>query len=63
MSIAVSGLAPLSKVSADYLPPPKNQFEIKVNGQDYYTLVKEDSEFDPFKVELFKCEILKLNDI
>ena len=41
-SIAVTGLAPLSKVLADYQPPPKSQFVIKVNGEDYYSLVKED---------------------
>ena len=38
--VAVSGLAPLSKVEADYLPPPKNQFVVKVNGDEYHTLVK-----------------------
>ena len=44
--IAVSGLAPLKKVWADYLPPPKNQFVLKVNDNDYYTLVKEEIDVD-----------------
>ena len=50
-------------MSADYLPPPKNQFIIKVNGEDYYALVKEEFDFDPSKLEIFKCKSLKLNDI
>ena len=53
--VAVSGLAPLSKVEADYLPPPKNQFVIKVNGDEYYALVKEDLGVDLSQVEFFKC--------
>ena len=60
--VAVSGLAPLSKVEADYLPPPKNQFVVKVNGDEYYTLVKEDLGVDLSQVEFFKCENLKVND-
>ena len=47
---------------ADYLPPPKNEFLIKVNGEDYYALPKEDVDFDPSKVEAFKCENLEVND-
>ena len=54
-TIAVAGLAPLLKVWADYLPPPKNKFDIKVNGDDYYKLKKEDIDLDPSKVELFEC--------
>ena len=61
-SIAIAGLAPLQKVWADYLPPPKNEFSIKVNGYDYYTLVKEEVDFDPSKIEPFECFELKLND-
>ena len=45
-TIAVSDKAPLSKVTADYLPPPKNQFQIKVNDQDYFTLMKEELGVD-----------------
>ena len=47
LTIAIVGLAPLSKVEADYLPPPKNQFIIRVNGDDYFMLLKEDLGFDP----------------
>ena len=60
--IAVSGLALLSKVEADYLPPPKNQFMIKVNGDEYYTLIKEEFGVDLSQVEFFRCENLKVND-
>ena len=45
------------------MPPPKNEFSIKVNGYDYYTLVKEDIDYDPSKVETLKCESIKLNNI
>ena len=45
-TIAVSGHAPLTKVWVDYLPPPKNQFILKINGEDYYALVKEDLDVD-----------------
>ena len=63
MSISIVGLAPLLKVWADYLPPPKNQFIIKINGEDYYTLVKEEIDFDPSKIEAFNCGYLKLNEV
>ena len=46
-SIAVVGLAPLEKVWVDYLPQPQNEFIIKINGNDYYILPKEDLDFDP----------------
>ena len=46
-TVAVVGLAPLIKVWANYLPPPKNEFIVKVNGDDYYTFPKEDVDFDP----------------
>ena len=62
-SIALSNLAPLQKVWADYLPLPKNEFLIKVNDFDYYTLVREEIDFDPTQIELFKCEKLVLNDL
>ena len=38
LSIALSGLHPLSKVWVDYQPKPKNNFVIKVNGEDIYCL-------------------------
>ena len=52
-SIAVSGLRPLQKVWVDYLPLPKNQFLVKVNDFNYYTLVKEELDFDPTQIEAF----------
>ena len=61
-SIAVSGLKPLQKVWVDYLPLPKNQFLVKVNDFSYYTLVKEELDFDPTQIEAFKCRWLKLNE-
>ena len=61
-SIAIAGLAPLQKVWADYLPPPKNEFIVKVNGEDYYILPKEDIDFDPSQVETFDCSSLSLNE-
>ena len=61
--IAISDLAPVKKVWADYLPPPKNEFILKVNDFDYYTLVKEEIDFDPTQIELFKCEKLVLNEV
>ena len=59
--IALSGLKPLSKVWADYLPPPKNQFLLKVNDFDYYTLIKEELDYDPTQFESFSCT-LALNE-
>ena len=45
--VAPSDLYPLKKVQANYLPPPKNVFDIRVNDADYYDLVKEALDFDP----------------
>ena len=61
-SVAMVGLAPLAKVEADYLPPPKNQFIVKINGDEYFTLVKEDLGVDLSQIEVFKCDSLKVND-
>ena len=47
LTISVSGLPPLSKVSVDYEPNPKNNFKIKINDEDFYSLVKEEVDFDP----------------
>lgn len=63
LTIAIVGLAPLKKVWVNYLPLPDNKFIIQVNGYDYYTLVKEDIDFEPSKVEVFKCKSLLLNDV
>ena len=51
LTIALSGLHPLTKVWVDYLPLPKNQFLIKVNDADIYSLPKEEADFDPTKIE------------
>ena len=51
----MSGLGSLQKVWADYLPPPKNQFLVKVNDFDYYTLIKEELDYNPTKFESFSC--------
>ena len=32
-----------------------------VDGYDYYTLVKENIDFDPTKIEIFECDKLILN--
>ena len=61
LAIALSGLHPLSKVWVDYLPKPKNSFSIKVNGGDIYSLVKEEPDFDPSKIESLNVN-LKIND-
>ena len=47
LSIAVSGLEPLTKVWVDYQPPPLNYFILRVNGKDYFSLVKEELGVDP----------------
>ena len=47
LTIALSGLHPLTKVWVDYEPMPKNTFTIRVNDADIYTLVKEEADFDP----------------
>ena len=49
-------------MSADYHPPPKNQFLVKINDEDYYILPKEDVDVDLSSVELFNCKSLKVND-
>ena len=45
------------------MPLPKYEFLIKVNDKDYYTLVKEEIDFDPSQIESFKCRSLKLNEV
>ena len=46
-----------------YEPHPKNIFVIKVNGEDIYSLIKEELDFDPTKTETLKVYYLKVNDI
>ena len=52
LTIALSGLNPLTKVWVDYEPQPKNKFIIRVNGADIYSLAKEEADFDPTKTDL-----------
>ena len=61
LAVALSDLHPLSKVSVDYLPHPKNTFTIKVNGEDIYNLPKEEVDFDPTKTESLRVD-LNIND-
>ena len=49
--IALSGLNPLMKLSVDYEPQPKNIFQFRVNDADIYSLVKEEVNYDPSKIE------------
>ena len=51
LAIALSGLAPLSKVWVEFLPQPKNTFIFRVNDADIYSLVKEEADYDPSKTE------------
>ena len=60
LTIALSGLAPISKVSVNYLPQPKNTFIFTVNGADVYNLVKEEVDYDPSKTEALSVT-LKVN--
>ena len=45
-----------------YEPKPKNIFVFRVNGEDLYSLTKEEVDFDPSKIESLKVT-LKVNDI
>ena len=47
----------------DFEPLPKNTFVIKVNGEDIYSLTKEEVDFDPTKTQTLKVKRLKVNDI
>ena len=49
--IALSGLSPISKVWVNFELQPKNTFIFKVNDADVYSLVKEEVDFDPSKIE------------
>ena len=61
LTVALSGLPPLSKVWANYEPQPKNIFSFKVNDADIYSLVKEEVDFDPSKTETLRVD-LKVNE-
>ena len=51
LTIALNGLATPTKVWVDYEPQPKNNFIIKVNDEDIYSLIKEEVDYDPSKTE------------
>ena len=49
LAIALSSLTPLSKVWVDYEPQPKNNFIFRINDANFYSLVKEEVDYDPSK--------------
>ena len=49
--ITLSDLPPISKVWVNFETHPKNNFIFKVNDADVYSLVKEEVDFDPSKIE------------
>ena len=51
LTVAISGKSPLTKVSVEYEPQPKNIFQIRVNDYNIYSLVKEEVDYDPTKME------------
>ena len=57
----MNGLYPLTKVWVNYEPLPKNTFVFRINGQDIYSLIKEEVNYDPSKTETLYVE-LKIND-
>ena len=59
--VALSSLAPISKVSVDLLPHPKNIFTFRVNDLDIYSYTKEEVDYDPSKTEPLVVD-LKVND-
>ena len=61
LTVAPSGFNPISKVTVTYEPQPKNTFKFSVNGEDIYSLVKEEVDFDPSKTEK-QYVFLNLND-
>ena len=61
LSVALSGLPPLSKVWVDYEPLPKNTFVFRINDADFYSLNKEEVDFDPTKIESLGAR-LNIND-
>ena len=51
----------MAKVWVDYEPLPKNNFLIRVNDVDFFTLVKEEVDYDPSKTESLSVS-LNIND-
>ena len=62
LTVALSDLPPLSKVSVDYLPQPKNTFKFKVNDNDLYSLPTEQVDHDSSKIEELYV-VLNINDL
>ena len=62
LTIALSGLFPLSKVWIDFLPQPKNTFVIRINDADIYSLTKEEVDYDPSKTEALTLSSFKVNN-
>ena len=62
LTVALSGLLPLTKVWVNYEPLPKNCFTIKVNDEDIHSLVKEEIDYDPTQTATLKVRSLKVND-
>ena len=52
---------PLSCVWVDFASHPKNQFIVKVNGQPYHSLPREELDFNPALTETF-TSIFKINN-
>ena len=51
LALAIVGLSHLRKVWVNFKQNPKNSFEIKVNDEDLYRLLKEEVDEDPSKTE------------
>ena len=51
----------MAKVWVDYEPLPKNNFLIRVNDADFFTLVKEEVDYDPSKTETLTVKV-NIND-
>ena len=58
--VALRDKSPLEKVQVNY-DPQKNTFQIRVNDEDIYSLVKEEVDFDPSKTEPLET-YLNMND-
>ena len=58
LAVALSGLIPLTKVWVEYQPLPKNTFVIKINDADFYSLPKEEVDYDPTQTETLRVAIL-----
>ena len=41
---------------------PKNNFVIRVNDNDIYSLKKEEVDYDPSKTEILSLRLVEIND-